>query len=169
MKTFVGYCNCPTEVFSFLDGALSLFRALRGVYSERSEAGEGRCDAEDIFQEVFLRYFRSAPVFSEEEHRRAWLIRVTVNCAKKFWTSAWMRRTVPLEEAEGLFQETEDTLLWEQLQLLPGQYRAVLHLFYYEQLSVGEIGKLLGEKPATVRTQLTRARRLLRKQLKEEE
>ena len=59
----------------------------------------GRCDAEDIFQEVFLRYFRSAPVFSEEEHRRAWLIRVTVNCAKKFWTSAWMRRTVPLEEA----------------------------------------------------------------------
>lgn len=129
----------------------------------------GRCDAEDIFQEVFLRYFRSAPVFSEEEHRRAWLIRVTVNCAKKFWTSAWMRRTVPLEEAEGLFQETEDTLLWEQLQLLPGKYRAVLHLFYYEQLSVGEIGKLLGEKPATVRTQLTRARRLLRKQLKEEE
>ena len=113
----------------------------------------GRCDAEDIFQEVFLRYFRSAPVFSEEEHRRAWLIRVTVNCAKKFWTSAWMRRTV----------------LWEQLQLLPGKYRAVLHLFYYEQLSVGEIGKLLGEKPATVRTQLTRARRLLRKQLKEEE
>lgn len=122
-----------------------------------------------FFQEVFLRYFRSAPVFSEEEHRRAWLIRVTVNCAKKFWTSAWMRRTVPLEEAEGLFQETEDTLLWEQLQLLPGKYRAVLHLFYYEQLSVGEIGKLLGEKPATVRTQLTRARRLLRKQLKEEE
>ena len=40
-----------------------------------------RCDAEDIFQEVFLRYFRSAPVFSEEEHRRAWLIRVTVNSA----------------------------------------------------------------------------------------
>ena len=73
----------------------------------------GRCDAEDIFQEVFLRYFRSAPVFSEEEHRRAWLIRVTVNCAKKFWTSAWMRRTVPLEEAEGLFRETEDTLLWD--------------------------------------------------------
>lgn len=46
MKTFVGYCNCPTEVFSFLDGALSLFRALRGVYSERSEAGEGRCGAD---------------------------------------------------------------------------------------------------------------------------
>ena len=53
--------------------------------------------------------------------------------------------------------------------MLPGKYRAVLHLFYYEQLSVAELGKLLGEKPATVRTQLTRARRLLRKQLKEEE
>ena len=47
----------------------------------------GRCDAEDIFQEVFLRYFRSAPVFSEEEHRRGhqwkrWFISKLVSVEK---------------------------------------------------------------------------------------
>ena len=47
-----------------------------------------RCDAEDIFQEVFLRYFRAEEEFSSEEHRRAWLLHVTANCAKKYWASA---------------------------------------------------------------------------------
>ena len=180
MKTFVGYCNCPTEVFS-LDGALSLFRALRGVYSERSEAGEGRCgadgggrgvvrryapmvyrlalaqvrgrcDAEDIFRRFSCAASVVRLFFSEEEHRRAWLIRVTVNCAKNSGPQPGCAARCRWRKREGLFRETEDTLLWEQLQLLPGKYRAVLHLFYYEQLSVREIRKLLGEKPATVRT-----------------
>ena len=39
-----------------------------------------RADADDVFQEVFLRYFRRAPAFETEEHRKAWLIRVTINC-----------------------------------------------------------------------------------------
>ena len=107
-------------VLRLIEGEEDAFCELYAAYKNRliyfaMRFLKSREYAEDIFQEVFLRYFRSAPVFSEEEHRRAWLIRVTVNCAKKFWTSAWMRRTVPLEEAEGLFQETEDTLLWEQL------------------------------------------------------
>ena len=56
-----------------------------------------RSDADDIFQEVFLRYVRNALVFQSEEHRKAWLIRVTINCAKKHWASLWRRRTEPLD------------------------------------------------------------------------
>ena len=52
--------------------------------------------------------------------------------------------------------------------MLPGKYRAVLHLFYYEELSVEEISRILGQKPSTVRTQLTRGRRMLKKKLEEE-
>ena len=124
-------------------------------------------DAEDIFQEVFLRYFRVCPRFENEAHRKAWLMRVTVNCAKKYWASAWVRRTVPLEE-DVVFEMPEDQLLYEQLQTLPGKYRAVLHLFYYEELSVEEISRILGQKPSTVRTQLTRGRRMLKKKLEED-
>ena len=67
-----------------------------------------------------------------------------------------------------VFEMPEDQLLYEQLQTLPGKYRAVLHLFYYEELSVEEISRILGQKPSTVRTQLTRGRRMLKKKLEEE-
>ena len=42
-------------------------------------------DADDIFQEVFLRYVKKHPAFTSEEHRKAWLLRVTVNCSHKFY------------------------------------------------------------------------------------
>lgn len=137
------------------------------VYRLALSQVRGRADAEDVYQEVFLRYFRTAPQFTSEEHRKAWLIRVTVNCAKKFWASAWVRHTVPLEE-DIVFEEPADSILWERLQSLPGKYRAVLHLFYYEELSAEEIGQVLGLKPSAVRTRLTRARRMLKQKLEEE-
>ena len=56
-------------------------------------------DADDVFQEVFLRYVRGAPDFTEEEHRKAWLLRVTANCCKKLRGSFWNKHTVSLSEA----------------------------------------------------------------------
>ena len=77
-----------------------------------------------------------------------------------------MRHTVPLEEAADF--AAEDRELWEHLQSLPGKYRAVLHLYYYENLTSEEIGALLGLKAAAVRARLMRARRILKKSLEEE-
>lgn len=127
-----------------------------------------RSDAEDIFQEVFLRYIRKKPAFSSEEHCRAWLIRVTVNCSKSLWKSAWRRKTQPLCD-EIVFKEPEERELFCELQRLPERDRTVLHLFYYEELSIEQISHLLTTKPATIRTQLTRARRKLKVLLEEEQ
>ena len=52
------------------------------------------------------------------------------------------------------------------LEQLPENYRIAIHLFYYEELSIKEISQVTGEKESTVRTQLTRARRQLKKLLK---
>lgn len=119
-------------------------------------------DADDIYQEVFLRYFRKRPVFESEEHRKAWLLRVTVNTSKSCMTSAWMRHTVPLDR-ELLFPEPEIRELDEALGQLQPKDRMLLHLFYYEDLSTREIAQLLHRKESTVRTQLTRARMRLGK------
>lgn len=124
-------------------------------------------DADDIYQEVFLRYYQKRPKFESEEHRRAWLLRVTINRAKSYTTSAWFRHTVPLETCIA-FPEPEEQHLDEALRELPSKDRTVLHLFYYEELSVREIAELLGRKENTVRTQLTRARQRLGKILKGE-
>ena len=47
-----------------------------------------RSDAQDMCQEVFLRYFRKRPRFDSEEHRKAWLLRVTLNRARSHVSSA---------------------------------------------------------------------------------
>ena len=118
-------------------------------------------DADDVFQEVFLRYLRAAPVFREEEHRKAWLLRVTENCCKKLHGSFWRRHTVALSEALPA-QNPEEGELLGLLEGLPPKYRAVLHLYYYEGYATEEIAAILGRSPGTVRSQLSRGRALLR-------
>lgn len=125
-------------------------------------------DAEDIYQEVFLRYFQKRPQFESEDHRRAWLLRVTINRTKSHVASAWFRHTVPLEECIA-FPEPEERLLDEALACLPSKDRMLLHLFYYESMSARQIGQLLRRKESTVRTQLTRARERLAKIVKGED
>lgn len=127
-----------------------------------------RYDADDVYEEVFLRYLKKKPVFETREHGKAWFIRVTINCSNSFMTSAWQRHRAELSE-DIPFEQKEHRNLYLELQQLPAKYRSVIHLFYYEEMSVKEIGKVLHRKPSTVRTQLTRAREILRSCMREED
>jgi RNA polymerase sigma-70 factor (ECF subfamily) len=120
-----------------------------------------RADADDVFQQVFLRYISRRPQFESAEHEKAWFIRVTVNCTKSLWSSAFRRKTQPLE-GDIPAEMPEDGGLAESLSALPEKYRVLIHLFYYEGLPTAEIARLLKRRESTVRMQLTRARRLLR-------
>jgi RNA polymerase sigma-70 factor (ECF subfamily) len=126
-----------------------------------------KCDADEVFQEVFMRYIKKQPVFENEEHRKAWLIRVTINCSSKLWNSVWKRKIEPLPETM-LFETKENIDLYNELRQLPKKYREVIHLFYYEDMSLEEISQALKRKNSTVRTQLTRAKSLLKNILKED-
>ena len=75
------------------------------VYSVALSYTNNRADADDIFQEVFLIYFKVKPQFNDEEHRKAWLIRTTINCSLRVVESTYRKRTVPMDEMEeGSFQ-----------------------------------------------------------------
>lgn len=124
-------------------------------------------DAEDVFQDVFLRYAEKAPDFRDEEHRRAWLLRVTLNRCRSHFRSPWFRRTAPLDEAAHAAAPAPDASpVDEAVARLPARYRAVVHLHYFEDLSTEEIAGATGQRPSTVRSQLTRARAMLRDMLK---
>lgn len=124
-------------------------------------------DAEDVLQDVFLRYAEKAPAFREEEHRKAWLLRVTANRCRSHFRTARFRRSAPLEAAANAAAPTpEPSPLADALAALPGKYRSVVHLHYYENLSTEEIAAVTGQRASTVRSQLTRARTLLRDMLK---
>ena len=126
-------------------------------------------DADDVFQEVFLACFRSGKIFRDEEHRKAWLLRTTLNISRRYTASTWRRKTVPLSEREDapvLFQEPGENLVWEAVQALDEAYRLPIYLFYFQELSTQEIAKALSLRPGTVRMRLSRGRDMLREALK---
>lgn len=138
------------------------------VYRLAYAQTRSRHDADDIFQEVFLRVTQHHPVFDSEAHEKAWLLRVTLNCLKSHWRTAWRRHDVPLDERIP-FPAPEENALDEALRQLAPKYRAAVHLFYYEGYSAEEIARMTGEKPSAIRTRLTRARAQLRDLLKGED
>lgn len=149
------------------------------VYRVAVSATGSREDADDVFQEVFLRLVRYRSRLSSEEHLKAWLIRVAVNCARKQQGSAWRRKVEYFDETGGeepldmnaqrAYEQIEsaDSPLVVAMEQLPKGYRLVLYLFYYEELSVAQIGKLLKEKESTVKSRLHRGREMLRQKLDE--
>ena len=128
-----------------------------------------RADADDVFQEVFLAYFQSGKVFRDEEHRKAWLLRTTINQSRRVISSTYRQRTVPLSEREDVpvrFREPEENRVWEALRGLSEDYRLPIYLFYFQELSTQEIAKVLAIRPGAVRMRLTRGREQLREKLK---
>ena len=127
----------------------------------------GRADAEDVYQEVFLRLLRDTTDFRDDEHLKAWLLRVTVNCCNDLCRSAWFRRTAPLEAAPDAAAPAQDgnDELWQAVRALPDDLRIVVWLHYVEGYGTDEIAPLVGCRPATVRTRLHRARKKLRLEL----
>lgn len=123
-------------------------------------------DTEDIFQTVFVKYLLHTAPFASPEHERAWIIRVTINACKDLLRSVFRRRTVPLEEvAERPAPPEEHRAVLQAVQALPGAYRDVVYLHYYEGYTAPEIAGILGKNVNTIYTRLTRARGLLRQAL----
>lgn len=124
-------------------------------------------DAEDVFQEIFLKLFRYKESIQSEEHLKAWLIRVTINQCRTVMASKNRRHMVSLEAVEPVAksEEEEYSEIYELVCSLPDKYRQVIHLYYYEELSIKEIAEILGKKEGTIKTRLARARRLLNQKL----
>jgi len=155
--------------------AVSLYKDM--VYSIALTHTRHKVDADDVFQEVFLVYHRKQPAFSGEEHRKAWLITTTVNCARQLTTSSWSRKVVSLYDHQGdqiiepveadfTFTNALQNQIFQAMRELPDNYRTVMHLFYFEDLPIARIGELLGLQPGTVRVQLMRGRERMKRLLK---
>lgn len=125
-------------------------------------------DAQDILQDTLIQLLRTSPVFESEEHEKAWLLRVAANLSKN--RIAYNKRRVTDELREDLIAEEREDLafVWDAVLQLKENYRAAVHLFYYEGYSTAEIARILGRKESTIRSDLRRGRKQLRTILEEE-
>lgn len=127
--------------------------------------------AQEVFQEVFLRYFEKERSFENDEHRKAWLIRTTMICCRRYLSLYFKNSTLPLEDAVLLSaEEKEDSsTLYDALLQLPAKYRMPIVLYYIEELPTEQCLKVLNLKHDAFRKRLSRGRKLLQKLLKGED
>ncbi len=150
-------CRCAEEV---------LERYASTVFNAAYSMVKNREDAEDIAQDVFLSYVKAKPAFESAEHEKAWLLRVTINRCKSFFRSAWQKKTTALAEDFPAASFTADELsVTEAVNRLPKKYRQVIYLYYIEGYATGEIASILSIPQNTVLSQLSRARKMLKKAL----
>ncbi len=131
-------------------------------------------DADDIFQEVFMKLCLNEKEFETEEHRKAWLIRVTINCCNSHFTAPWRKNIDSLEDAteSQLRDETVEVCeleegpdVYAQVLKLPQNMREVVLLYYYEEMSIREISQVLQTSEVNIKKRLSRARQKLKIEL----
>ncbi len=123
-------------------------------------------DTEDIAQEAYIKWITQKPSFKDAKHEKAWLIRITINLSKNHVNTAWYRKTksVALCPPVAISISSNSDVLDEVLSL-PQKYRIVIYLYYYEGYKSDEIAEILKKNPKTIRTQLARARSILKTKL----
>lgn len=120
-------------------------------------------DAEDIVQEVFIKYFISNKTFNDENHEKAWILTVTANLSKNVLRSK-SRQNLELDDTIEIFGNKFEKAITNQLDLeeamkrLTANQRLVIYLFYYEQIPIKNIAKIMKSNENTVKSHLLRAK-----------
>ena len=125
-------------------------------------------DADDVYQEVFLRYIDKQPNFRDEQHEKAWFIKVTINITRDMYKSAAHSKRADFDEAaaedemtdsEFIEQVEQRAVFSERIEQLPPRYRMVLLLHFDCGYTLREIAKMTGESEACVKSLLARAKK----------
>lgn len=125
-------------------------------------------DAEDIVQDTFLKVFKHIDSFMENSSLYTWVYRIALNLCKDKLKS---RKDFIIYEdiiesketvEEQVFGSIDREILKRKLFSLNHIYKEILILFYFEELSIKEIGEILEEKEGTVKSRLSRGRVLLK-------
>ena len=134
------------------------------IYGVAMRYVRNEADADDVFNDVFYRYFRRERSFQSEDHRKYWLLRVTVNSAKEFLINKKyedeinddMFGDVTLSGSGVSVEELMD--LRAALTKLREEYREVIELYYLNGFNTREIAMMLQKPENTVKSHLSRAR-----------
>lgn len=127
--------------------------------------------AEDAVQETFIKAYRHLDAFRGESSEKTWLYRIAINVCRDMRRSRWMRlfdRRVDVDAMQIPVEGASDVsiALMQEIMRLPVRQREAVFLFYYQDMTLAEIGKLIGAPVSTVGDRLNKARKQLRRALK---
>ncbi|WP_291637983.1 sigma-70 family RNA polymerase sigma factor [Clostridium sp.] len=125
-------------------------------------------DVEEALQEAFIKLIYNCPKFNNNEHEKAWFIKITINICKDMLRSPWRKRVVKMENIETYYDNTSDIHIMEEILKLPIKYKGIIHLYYFEDYSVKEISEILKITESAVKMRLKRGRDILKIELEGE-
>ena len=127
-------------------------------------------DAEDIVQEVLLKYIRMQPKFKDENHEKYWIVRVTINmCCNEIHSASKTKNLPYIENTNSIkFETTCEANIFDCIRKLKTGYRRIFELHYLHDMKIGEISKILNIREDAVKTRLKRARDTLKELLRKE-
>ncbi len=135
------------------------------VYKLAVSILKNKADSEDIYQEVMIKFCNNIENFENEAHEKAWIIRVTINQCKSLLRMSWFKNRNELDENLSYLDKENDEVYYAVSEL-PTKYRIVIYLFYYEKYKISEISEILNISESAIKSQLSRARNMLKKSLK---
>ena len=120
-----------------------------------------KSEAEDITQEVFIKLYKNIKKIKNNEHIKAWLIRVTINLSIDYNRNYWNKNTTSLDDSYKYFdEETKD--VFNEVKKLTPEFRNIIYLYYYQGYKISEISEILSMNQNTVSSYLNRARKELK-------
>jgi len=122
-------------------------------------------DVEDVFQEVFLKFFLNFDSFKSEAHQKAWLCRVTFNQCKDLCKSFWRKKVVSINDMEIPYETPEQGELIKSILELPSEQKQLIYLHYYEGRTIPEIAEIMQKNINTVYSMLKRSKIRLAKKV----
>ncbi|HHY78284.1 MAG TPA: sigma-70 family RNA polymerase sigma factor [Clostridiales bacterium] len=135
--------------------------------------------AQDIYQEVFIRLYYNLEKFRGECSYYTWICRITSNLCKDYLKSAAFRKLITvgvlndynksLRETGRMLEEVEGSQIFRLVMDLPIKYRLPISLYYFEEFTVAEIADILKISESNVKVRLHRGREKLRKLISKEE
>lgn len=124
-------------------------------------------DVQDAMQDTFCRYLEKAPDFRDEEHEKAWLIRVATNICRDMIRFRIRHPKVSIEELENSLAAPEHKRTLQELLELPVKQKMVIYLHYVEGYQIREIADILGITEGAVKMRLQRGREQMQRQWQE--
>ncbi|MEK4906629.1 sigma-70 family RNA polymerase sigma factor [Niallia sp. FSL M8-0099] len=131
--------------------------------------------AEELTQDIFVKVYYSIHKYKGKSSFRTWLWRIAINHCKDYLKSWYTKNVIKVDDEyiygedskenieQAIVQKEEEQWLVQAVMSLPILYREIIFLFYFEELTIKEIARIIGVNENTIKTRLRRAKQLLKK------
>ena len=132
------------------------------IYSIAYTYTHNRSDAEDICQDVFIKYLNSSVEFKTLDNEKYWIIRVVINTSKSYLKKSWKEKVILNYEIVSAGPSDVNSKMFELIHGLSNKYKEIIVLYYYENLKIDEISKILHITKDNAKKRLQRAREMIK-------